>query len=79
MAFYACYRDDLNKLEYLTMCVKESMRLNTTVPFILRELTENLEIDGKLLPPGTVVEVDIYCLHHNRYVWGEDVEVGTIE
>lgn len=60
------------------MCVKESMRLNTTVPFILRELTEDLEIDGKLLPPGTVVEVDIYSLHHNRYVWGEDVEVGTI-
>jgi len=65
--------EDLPKLKYLTMCIKEALRLHTPVPFIERELTKDLEIDGKVLPPGTIVDVQIYNLHHNPVVWGEDI------
>ena len=32
-------RDDISKIEYLTMCVKEAMRDHCPVPFIQREFT----------------------------------------
>nr|AFP66954.1 cytochrome P450 [Perinereis nuntia] len=64
--------EDLSKLKYLTMCIKEALRLHTPVPFIEREHTKDLEIDGKVLPPGSIVDVQIYNLHHNPVVWGED-------
>ena len=32
-------RDDISKMEYLTMCIKEGMRDHCPVPFIQREFT----------------------------------------
>ncbi|CAH1243130.1 CYP4B1 [Branchiostoma lanceolatum] len=44
---------DLSNLPYITMCIKESMRLHTTVPGIARKLTKPITFpDGKSLPPG---------------------------
>ncbi|XP_021372772.1 phylloquinone omega-hydroxylase CYP4F2-like isoform X1 [Mizuhopecten yessoensis] len=61
--------DDLSKLTYLTMCVKEGMRLHSPVPVILREITERLEIDGEIVPIGQMVLILIYNTHHNPEVW----------
>ncbi|ELU04870.1 hypothetical protein CAPTEDRAFT_181976 [Capitella teleta] len=66
--------DDIPKLKYLTMCIKESMRLHCPVPFIERELTKELTIDGVTLPKGSVVDIQIYNLHHNPTVWEEPME-----
>lgn len=65
--------EDLGKLKYLTMCIKEALRLHSPVPFIERELTKDLEIDGKTLPVGSIIDVQLYNLHHNPIVWGDDV------
>ena len=62
-------------LPYLTMCIKEAMRHTPPVPFFMRELDSNLEIDGVTLLPGTTVAVNIYVIHHNPLVWGEDHNV----
>ncbi|KAK7506000.1 hypothetical protein BaRGS_00002722 [Batillaria attramentaria] len=45
--------DDLSKLPYLTMCIKEALRLHSPVPFIQRELTQDTDIDGHIAPAGT--------------------------
>ena len=66
------HREDLSRLDYLTMCIKESMRLNTPVPFISRQLTGDLQIDGHTLPKDAFIDVNIFSLHHNRAVWGND-------
>ena len=39
---------DLQKMPYLTCCIKESLRMYSPVPFTSRMLEEDLEIDGKV-------------------------------
>ena len=64
--------EHLPKLEYLTMCIKESLRLHPPVHFTSRELTKPMTIDGTVIPPGTVIDSSIYLIHHNPVVWGKD-------
>lgn len=66
--------EDLPELRYLTACLKESIRLFTTVPMISRRLTRPFVIDGKLLPAGMTVSINIYAMHHNPDVWQEPEE-----
>ena len=47
------------------------MRCHCPVPFIERETTENFVIDGISLPKGTVIDIQIYNLHHNPAIWDE--------
>ncbi|XP_076451559.1 ultra-long-chain fatty acid omega-hydroxylase-like isoform X2 [Babylonia areolata] len=61
--------EDLNRLPYTTACIKEAMRNFATVPFIERETKETLNIDGHMIPAGTFVAIQLWCLHHNPTVW----------
>ena len=62
----------MNKLPYLTQCIKEAMRLHSPVPFITRELSRLLTVDGVTFPKYTMLGIHIYALHHNPHVWGHD-------
>lgn len=64
--------EDLSKLTFLTQCIKEGMRLHCPVPFVARNNTVPLNIEGHTIPPGTFVVANIWCLHHNPAVWGPD-------
>lgn len=66
--------NDLNQLEYMTMCIKEGMRLHSPVPFIQRQFTHDFQIDGKTFPAGTVVSLHIFGLHHNESVWEKPMD-----
>ena len=59
----------MGELKYLTMCIKESMRLHCPIPFIQRETTSEITVDGITLPPKSIVSVQIYNVHHNPIVW----------
>ncbi|KAL8571092.1 hypothetical protein ACOMHN_010553 [Nucella lapillus] len=61
--------EDLNSLPYMTACIKETIRNYSTVPFIERETMEPLDIDGHIIPAGTFIGVQLWCLHHNPTVW----------
>ncbi|KAL4221126.1 hypothetical protein ACF0H5_019385 [Mactra antiquata] len=63
---------DLAKLEYLTMCIKETLRHYSPVHVIQREITEEFCADGYNVPVGTNVVVNIHNLHHNPTIWGDD-------
>ena len=43
VVFYT--REDLPKMKYITMCIKEGMRLHCPVPFIERELTKVSDVN----------------------------------
>lgn len=46
-------REDLGKMTYLTMCVKEAFRLYPPVPQVYRQLSQPVSfIDGRSLPAG---------------------------
>ncbi|XP_078687168.1 cytochrome P450 4F8-like [Branchiostoma floridae x Branchiostoma belcheri] len=62
--------EDLHKLPYLTMCLKEAMRLHTPVPLISRTVMADTVIDGNPVPRGQYVGIHLYALHHNPHVWG---------
>ena len=71
------FRDDMNRLTYLTQCIKESLRLWPAVANIARQITKPLTIDGITLPPHTLFNINILALHHNPEIWGEDHDVST--
>ncbi|XP_034270919.1 cytochrome P450 4B1-like isoform X1 [Pantherophis guttatus] len=62
--------DDLNKMTYCTLCIKESLRLYSPVPGVSRELTKPVTFfDGKTLPEGTWVVISIHLMHKNPSIW----------
>ncbi|NXD61590.1 CP4B1 protein, partial [Eolophus roseicapillus] len=67
--------DDLGKMTYVTMCIKESLRLFPPVPSVSRRLHKPVTFpDGRSLPAGCQVGLNIFAIHRNRDVW-EDPEV----
>ncbi|XP_058408316.1 cytochrome P450 4B1 isoform X2 [Diceros bicornis minor] len=62
--------DDLGKMTYLTMCIKESFRLYPPVPQVFRQLSKPVSfVDGRSLPAGSLISLHIYALHRNSAVW----------
>ena len=72
------FRDDLGSFPYLTLCIKESMRLHSPVPAVSRRVDTPLDIGGVTLPRGASVNLKTHILHNNRAVWGEDVRVSIV-
>ncbi|XP_062352977.1 cytochrome P450 4B1-like isoform X3 [Cinclus cinclus] len=67
--------EDLGKMTYTTMCIKESLRLFPPVPAVSRQLSKPVTFpDGRSLPAGCQVGLNIFGIHRNRDVW-EDPEV----
>ena len=38
-------------------------------PGFTRQLAKPMAIDGVTFPPGTIIDVNIACLHHNPAMW----------
>ncbi|XP_045440527.1 cytochrome P450 4A11 isoform X2 [Pipistrellus kuhlii] len=64
--------DHLDQMPYTTMCIKESLRIYPPVPMVGRELSKPITFpDGRSLPKGIHVSLNIYALHHNPKVWSD--------
>ncbi|XP_070822233.1 cytochrome P450 4B1-like [Chaetodon trifascialis] len=67
--------EDLSKLPYTTMCIKESLRLYPPVPGMSRNITKPITFfDGRTLPAGSLIGTGVYGIHRNATVW-ENPEV----
>ncbi|XP_053326239.1 cytochrome P450 4B1-like isoform X3 [Spea bombifrons] len=67
--------EDLGKMPYTTLCIKESLRLFPPVPEVARELDKPITFcDGRSLPKGAVVVLNFYALGRNPSIW-QDPEV----
>ncbi|XP_013931806.1 PREDICTED: cytochrome P450 4B1 [Thamnophis sirtalis] len=67
--------DDLGKMTYTTMCIKESLRVYPPVPVVSRKLSKPITFfDGRTLPEDIIVAVDIYSLHKNSSIWPDPLE-----
>jgi len=52
-ACFFYFRDDINRIPYTTMCIKESLRLYPAVPGMARQLTKTMTFfDGRSMPEG---------------------------
>ncbi|XP_053397495.1 leukotriene-B4 omega-hydroxylase 3-like [Mercenaria mercenaria] len=63
---------DLAKLEYLTMCIKEGMRLHSPVPVVSRDTENEFDLGDRVAPKGTLIQLNIFALNHMENVWGSD-------
>ncbi|CRK99229.1 CLUMA_CG012623, isoform A [Clunio marinus] len=64
----------LQELSYLDQVVNESARYWTTLPYIARSLSTDIEIGSKIVPSGSIICVPIILLHSNKEIWGEDAD-----
>uniref|UniRef100_A0A8C3BN26 Cytochrome P450 family 4 subfamily F member 8 n=1 Tax=Cairina moschata TaxID=8855 RepID=A0A8C3BN26_CAIMO len=64
--------DDLSRLPFTTMCIKESLRLHPPVTAVSRRCTEDIAMrDGRVIPKGVICLMSIYGTHHNPDIWPE--------
>ncbi|XP_053679926.1 cytochrome P450 4c21-like [Anopheles nili] len=62
----------LNQLTYLEQCINEALRLCPSAPMIGRTCTDDLEVDGNVIPRGTAFAFSILALHRRQDIWGPD-------
>ncbi|KAM0721583.1 hypothetical protein Q7P37_002508 [Cladosporium fusiforme] len=70
----------LEKSPFLGAIVKEALRLgvaaSSRLPRVVpRDAKQPLVVDDKVVPPGTVVSMSIYTMHHSKEIWGEDAHL----
>nr|XP_020663169.1 cytochrome P450 4B1-like [Pogona vitticeps] len=62
--------DDLKKMTYTTMCIKETLRLYPSISLLLRLLKSPLTFEeGRTLPQDLLVGISIYGIHRNPEIW----------
>jgi cytochrome P450 len=60
---------DLRRLPYTEMVIKESMRLYPPAHQYGRQSTQELEINGYLVPKNTVIGINVYRMHRREDLW----------
>jgi hypothetical protein len=64
------FREDLSKMEYLGCCLKEALRLHSPVPFIMRQITKEVEIEGIKFPVELVL-LSICIIYITTHMYGK--------
>ncbi|XP_061043590.1 cytochrome P450 4F4-like [Eubalaena glacialis] len=70
------HQDDLAQLPFLTMCIKESLRLHppTPVTVISHHCTQDVVLpDGQVISESVICLISIFGTHHNASVWPDPV------
>lgn len=65
----------LSKLDYLEMCIKETMRLFPVGPFLGRQNVEDVKLSNCTVPKGTMLILSFHYLHRNKEVWGPNADL----
>ncbi|CAN0872259.1 Cytochrome P450 83B1 [Linum grandiflorum] len=67
--------EDTQKLSYLKAVVKETMRLQPSVPIMVpRESTESCNLGGYDIPAKTVVYINAWAIGRDTEAWGHNAE-----
>ncbi|RHN60887.1 putative cytochrome P450 [Medicago truncatula] len=63
-----CEEDSPN-LPYIHAIIKETMRLHPPIPMIMRKGMEDCVVDGKMVPKGSMVCVNIWAMGRDQKIW----------
>lgn len=61
--------EHVSKLVYTRQAFSEAMRLYPPAPIITRTALQDFQLGDYLIPPGTVLIVPIYAVHHHASLW----------
>uniref|UniRef100_A0A182QUD1 Cytochrome P450 n=1 Tax=Anopheles farauti TaxID=69004 RepID=A0A182QUD1_9DIPT len=64
----------LNQLTYLEQCINEALRLCPSAPYVARVGTDDVEVDGVVIPKGTNFFFHFAALHRRKDFWGPDAD-----
>ncbi|KAK4118772.1 cytochrome P450 [Parathielavia appendiculata] len=71
--------DMVRDLPYLSAVVNETLRFHSTsgigLPRQVPPDSKGLHYKGHYFPPGTVLSVPTYSIHHSKEIWGPDADV----
>lgn len=62
--------DDLSKMTYTEMVIKEALRHYPVGPFIGRECSEDFEFRDGIIPKGAMILLNILKMHKDERIWG---------
>ncbi|XP_035780191.1 probable cytochrome P450 313a4 [Anopheles albimanus] len=68
------YYGTLQKLVYLEMVLKESLRLLPIALVVGRKTTQEVTLGNLILPAGIDVVIDVYNIQRNPTYWGADAD-----
>lgn len=66
--------EDVTKMTYLEMVIKESLRHFPVGPFLGRNSSKDLEIKDGIIPKDTFVLLNVMRVHKDRSIWGPNVD-----
>ncbi|KAK3501419.1 putative benzoate 4-monooxygenase cytochrome P450 [Neurospora crassa] len=71
--------DMVKDLPYLEAVINEILRFHSTSGIglprqIPHDAAQGVHIQGYYLPPGTVLSVPTYSIHHSKEIWGPDAD-----
>lgn len=59
-------------MPYLTACIREALRINTSISYIVpREAEHSLQVGPYTVPDHTPLIINIYSIHHNGHSWSD--------
>ncbi|GMT21525.1 hypothetical protein PFISCL1PPCAC_12822, partial [Pristionchus fissidentatus] len=64
-----CTKADFDKLVYLDRCIKETLRLFPSVPFMLRHLENDLKMGPYVVPRGSKLAIAPHIVHRNERIY----------
>ncbi|XP_034483756.1 probable cytochrome P450 313a4 [Drosophila innubila] len=66
---------DTQQMVYLDLILSESMRVIAPVPLLARQTSEDVMLsNGVVLPKGLQILINIFHLHRNKEIWGNDAD-----
>jgi benzoate 4-monooxygenase len=69
--------EQVRHLKYLQMVINETLRIHCTSSQGLPRLVppgDGIDVVGRHFPPGTVLSVPAYSMHHSKAIWGLDAD-----
>lgn len=65
------HADQLDQLEYLDAAIRESLRVRTILPFVVRLTKESFTTGGRVYPPGIVLCPCSHLVHRREDIYPE--------
>ncbi|KAI4387312.1 hypothetical protein MLD38_005154 [Melastoma candidum] len=66
---------DMQKLEYLEMAMKETLRLHPPAPLLVpHESVEDVIMDGYFVPKGARIVINVWAIGQDPGIWGTNAE-----